>query len=240
MNETIHIRVRSRGDIAERAVISGDPARVHLLKEYLEEPRLVSDIRGYYVYTGFYRGIPVTIAVHGIGSGSAALVLEELIRLGVRAVVRLGTCGAMKRELDVGDVVVALGASYYSGGIFYQYLGEPVSQVAVPDFQLLENTVSELKSTGVRYVVAPVVSSDAFYTEEGFVDKWVNRGIVAVDMETAILYVLGLLKKVKTLSVMIVSNSLVKPTGFLLAGELETYVRRVADSVLRALVKTPI
>lgn len=240
MSETVHIRVHRKEDVAERVIIAGDPARVNLLKEFLEEPRLVSSVRSYYVYTGFYKGVPVTIAVHGIGSGSAALVIEELIMLGARVIVRLGTCGAMIKELDVGDVVIPSGASYYSGGIFYQYLGEPVSQVAVPDFQLFMNLVEEIHSSGIKYLVAPIVSCDAFYTEEGFISKWVKRGAVAVDMETAILYVLGLLRSVKTASVLLVSNSLVKPTKFLLADELESFVKRVATGVLEALTKTSV
>lgn len=239
MSESVHIRVRKREDIAGRVIIAGDPARINLLKEFLEEPRLVSNVRSYYVYTGFYKGVPITLAVHGVGSGSAALIIEELIMLGAKAIIRLGTCGAMIKELDVGDVVIPSGASYYSGGIFYQYLGEPVSQVAVPDFQLFENLIKEISSSRIKYLVAPIVSCDAFYTEEGFISKWVKRGAVAVDMETAILYVLGLLKRVKTASVLIVSNSLVKPTKFLLAEELEMFVKQVASSVLEALVKTP-
>lgn len=240
MSETVHIRVQRKEDIAERVIIAGDPARVNLLKEFLEEPKLVSSVRSYYVYTGFYKGVPVTIAVHGIGSGSAALVIEELIMLGARVIVRLGTCGALSKELDVGDVVIPSGASYYSGGIFYQYLGEPVSQVAVPDFQLFMNLVREMHSSGIKYLVAPIVSCDAFYTEEGFISKWVKRGAVAVDMETAILYVLGLLRSVKTASVLLVSNSLVKPTKFLLADELEGFVKRVATGVLEALIMTSV
>lgn len=238
IQETVHIRVRRKEDIASRVVIAGDPARVELLKTYLENPQLVSNIRGYNVYTGFYKGVPVTIAVHGIGSGSAALIIEELIMLGARVIVRLGSCGAMVEDLNVGDVVVASGASYYCGGIFQQYIGEPVCQVAVPDYELLENIVQELKNAKVNYVIKPVISCDAFYTEEGFINKWVKRGCVAVDMETAVLFVLGLLRKVKTASILLVSNSLVKPTGYLLAEELEKYVKRVAHLILNALVRT--
>ncbi|MEM2589750.1 MAG: nucleoside phosphorylase, partial [Zestosphaera sp.] len=95
MSETVHIRVSKKEDIAERVIIAGDPARIDLLREFLEEPRLVSSVRGYHVYTGSYKSVPVTLAVHGIGSGSAALVIEELIMLGAKVLVRLGTCGAM-------------------------------------------------------------------------------------------------------------------------------------------------
>jgi 5'-methylthioadenosine phosphorylase len=233
-----HIRVSRREDIAERVIIAGDPARVTLLKEFLEEPRLVSDLRGYYVYTGYYENKPITVAVHGVGSGSAALIFEELVMLGAKIIVRFGTCGAMVGELDVGDVVIPAGASYYSGGIFQQYIGEPVCQVAIPDIELVENLISEIRAAGIKYLAAPIISCDAFYTEHDFLRKWVSRGAVAVDMETAVLYVLGLLKKVKVASVLIVSNSLVKDTGFLTARELEVYVRRLAPLILRSLVKT--
>ncbi|MEM5833768.1 MAG: nucleoside phosphorylase, partial [Candidatus Aenigmatarchaeota archaeon] len=144
MTQPIHVKAQ-RGEIAKRVVIAGDPARVVLLSTLLDEARMVSDVRGYHVYTGLYRGVPITVAVHGIGSASAVLVLEELIMLGAKVVVRLGTCGAMIPELDIGDIVIPTGASYYSGGIFQQYLGEPVCQVAVPDYQLLENIVSEVR-----------------------------------------------------------------------------------------------
>jgi 5'-methylthioadenosine phosphorylase len=234
--ETIHIRAR-KGEVAERVVVSGDPARVRLLATFLEDSRLVNDVRGYLVYTGKYKGVPVSVAVHGIGSPSAALVIEELAMLGARIIVRLGTCGAMVPELDVGDVVVATGASYYSGGIFTQYIGEPVCQTAVPDFKLMVKIAGKLGEQGVKHMFGPVVSCDAFYTEEGFVEKWVRRGMLAVDMETATLYILGQLKKLSTASVLLVSNSLVKPTGFKLAHELEQYVRKVAQAVLDALIE---
>ncbi|MEM0482242.1 MAG: nucleoside phosphorylase [Nitrososphaerota archaeon] len=240
MGGPFHIRVERKEDIAERVVVAGDPARVKFLKKFLEEPRLVSRIREYYVYTGNYRGVPVSLAVHGVGSGSAALILEELVMLGARVIVRLGTCGAMVGGLEVGDVVIPHCASYYLGGIFHQYLGEPVCLAAAPDFQLLESLVSEIRAAGIRHVVAPIVSCDAFYTEKGFVDKWLRRGAVAVDMETAILYSLGFLKRVRVVSALLVSNSLVKQTGFLLAGELEESVRRVAEPVLRTIIKTPL
>jgi 5'-methylthioadenosine phosphorylase len=95
----------------------------------------------------------------------------------------------------------------------------------------------KLEEHGVKHMFGPVVSCDAFYTEEGFVEKWVRRGMLAVDMETATLYILGQLKKLRTASVLLVSNSLVKPTGFKLAHELEQYVRKVAQAVLDALIE---
>ncbi|MEL9999756.1 MAG: nucleoside phosphorylase [Desulfurococcaceae archaeon] len=239
MSEPVHIKAR-KGEIAEHVIVAGDPARVKLVSGLLETPKLVSDIRGYHVYTGLYRGVPVTVAVHGIGSASAVLVLEELIMLGARVVVRLGTCGGMVKELDVGDLVIPTGASYYCGGLFHQYVEEPVCQAALPSYELLENIVTQVRKLGKKHMVAPVVSCDAFYTEPGFVEKWVNRGMVAVDMETAPILAVSLLRRVKAASVLIVSNSLVKPTGFALASELERHVKDVAPAVLEALIRTSV
>lgn len=232
----VHI-LAGKGDVAERVIAVGDPARLKTLLSYLKNPRLVNDNRGYYVYTGYYGDTPVTLAVHGVGSASAAVVFEELVMLGARVVVRFGTCGAMVEDLDVGDVVIPMGASYYCGGIFYQYIGEPVCSVAVPSYDLLEKLVKHIAGTGRKYVVAPIVSCEAFYTEKGFIEKWVERGAVAVDMETALLFVLSRLKRFKAGSILLVSNSLVKPSIYATAAELEKHVREVAPAVFDAVVK---
>lgn len=234
--EPVHIRAR-KGDIAERVVVVGDPARIKVLLDYLRSPRLVNDNRGYLVYTGYYGDTPISLAVHGIGSGSAAIVIEELIMLGARVIVRLGTCGGMVRELDIDDIVIPSGAAYYCGGIFQQYIGESVCHIAVPSYEVLDKLVNSVKRVGRRFLVAPIVSCDAFYTEKNFVEKWSDRGAVAVDMETAIIFILGLLKRIKVGSILIVSNSLVKPSIYALASELEKYVREIAPAVLDAIVE---
>jgi len=232
----VHILAK-KGDVAERVITVGDPARLKALLSYLENPRLVNENRGYYVYTGYYGDTPVTLAVHGVGSASAAVVFEELVMLGARVIVRFGTCGAMVEDLDVGDVVIPLGASYYCGGILYQYIGEPVCPVAVPSYDLLEKLVKYVAGTGKKYVVAPIVSCEAFYTEKGFIEKWVERGAVAVDMETAFLFILSRLRKFKAGSILLVSNSLVKPSIYATAAELEKHVREVAPAVFDAVIE---
>ncbi len=89
----IHLRV-SPGDIAERVVIVGDPERARQLSGLLVGARLVNENRGLMTYTGRYNGIDITVATHGIGAPSAAIVIEELISMGARLIVRLGTTGA--------------------------------------------------------------------------------------------------------------------------------------------------
>lgn len=121
----IHLRVNPGGDIAERVVIVGDPERARQLSELLVGARLVNENRGLITYTGKYNGVDITVATHGIGAPpSAAIVIEELISMGARFIVRLGTAGgALRREIGIGDVVVPTGSAYNYGGIYTQYLG---------------------------------------------------------------------------------------------------------------------
>ncbi|MEM1619187.1 MAG: purine-nucleoside phosphorylase [Fervidicoccaceae archaeon] len=233
----LHIRA-SRDQVAERAVICGDPARVRQIASMLDGARLVNEHRGLITYTGNYKGVPITVATHGIGGPSAALVVEELAQLGVKTFVRLGTAGALVEELDAGDVVVASGAFHRSGGLFSQYIGEGVCASAVPNFELTRRIVEELERRGVKHVVAPVVSNDAFYAEsEEFAKWWSSRGAVAVEMEAATLFAVASLRRLRASAVLIICDSLVRDLGFLTAEELRPYVERTASAVLEALAR---
>jgi 5'-methylthioadenosine phosphorylase len=233
----IHIKAK-RGDVAERVIVAGDPARVEHVAKMLENPRLVNTNRGFLVYTGLYRGVPVSVAMHGVGHPSSMLVLEELAMLGARVVVRFGTCGAMVKGLRIGDVVIPTAAAYHPGGAFYQYLRESVCMATAPHFEVLKAVVEEVQKAGINYVIGPIVSSDAFYAEDPeFVKKWTSRGIIAVEMECAGLFMLGAMRGLKTGAVLMVSDSLVEELGFATAEELKAYVERVGRVILEAIVK---
>jgi len=233
----IHIKAK-KGEVAERVVVAGDPARVEQLASMLENPRLVNTNRGFLVYTGTYRGVPVSVAVHGVGHPSSMLVVEELIMLGAKVVVRFGTCGAMVKGLKIGDVVIPTGAAYYPGGAFYQYLKEHVCAATSPHFEVLKALVEEVQKASVNYVIGPVVSSDAFYAEDPeFVKKWTSRGIVAVEMECAGLFMLGAMRGIKTGALLMVSDSLVEELGFASAEELRSHVEKLGRVVLDAIIK---
>ena len=233
----IHIKAK-RGEVAERVIVAGDPARVEQVAKMLENPRVVNTNRGFIVYTGTYKGVPVSVAVHGVGHPSSMLVTEELIMLGAKVIIRFGTCGAMVKGLRIGDLVIPTAAAYYPGGAFYQYLRENVCTAAAPHFEVLKTLVEEVQKSGINYVIGPVVSSDAFYAEDPeFVKRWTSRGIVAVEMECAGLFMLGAMRNVKTGALLMVSDSLVEELGFASAEELRSYVDRAAKIVLEALIK---
>ncbi len=237
-----HIKAKPE-DIAERVIVAGDPARVEQVSKLLEKPRIVNTNRGFLTYTGYYKGIPVTIATHGIGGPSVAIVFEELRMLGAKVIVRLGTCGGMVKELSKGDIVIATGAAYYTGGNAIGMYAHEACMPTAPHHEVTCALVSSAKKHGVKYFLGPVLSSDAFYAEDPeFAKKWSERGILAVEMECAVIFSLGWMRNVKTGALLVVSDSLVKPEEVALASaeELKEKVDVAAKVVLDALknVKT--
>ncbi len=232
------IRARKE-DVAKRVIVCGDPARVEQAASLLENPRLVNSNRGLLIYTGTYKGVPVSIATHGIGGPSSAIVVEELAMLGAKVFIRLGTCGAMVRGLGIGDIVIPIGAAYNQGGLFYQYIKENICLATAPNYEVLSRIVDEVSKSGVKYVIGPVVSSDAFYAEDPeFVRKWTSRGVIAVEMECATIFALSSMRGLKAGALLLVSDSLVEELGFATAEELRKYVERAAKIALDALIKT--
>ena len=236
VQQPVHIKAK-KGDIAERVIIAGDPARVEQVsKELLRNVRLVNTNRGFIAYTGEYDGVPVSVVVHGVGVPSSVLVLEELIMLGAKAIVRLGSCGAMIKGMRIGDIVIPTAAAYYPGGAYYQYMGELACAPSAPDFELLRNLVEAAKDLNVKYYLGPILTSDAFYAEDPeFAKRWASRGVIAVEMECSGLFMIGHMRNVKVAAILIVSDSLVEDLGFAGAEELKEYALRAAKVTLEAL-----
>jgi len=235
--QPVHLRAKP-GEVARLVVTAGDPARVEQLAKLLRNARLVNTNRGFTAYTGIYAGRGVTVAAHGIGGPSSAVVFEELHMLGAKVIVRLGTAGGMIRELDRGDLVVPTGAAYNEGSL-RMYVPDGMLP-ALPDLGLTVGILERCKAEGVKYLPGIVFSSDAFYAEDrAFVAKWSKRGVVAVEMECATLFTLGLLRGFKTASLLVVSDNLAPGSQKAMAKpeELAASVDRGARIVLDALTK---
>ncbi|ABL77470.1 purine-nucleoside phosphorylase [Thermofilum pendens] len=239
MAKPLHILAKPE-DIAPRVIASGDPARVKQLSSYLDNPRLVNENRGFLVYTGTYKGVPVTVATHMIGAPSAAIVFEELIMLGAKLIVRFGTCGGFLPEMRVGDFVIATGASYSGGGTMNTYSpGECMA--AVPDYDVLSALVESASRHGLKYFLGPVVSSDNFYSGIEYLNRWINRGMIAVDMEAATLFVVGRLRRVKTGASFVVSDVIGEAyKKMATAEELREAVDKASRAVLDAVISVKV
>ncbi len=209
----IHIKAEPE-KVADKAIVVGDPDRARFIAEnFLKNVEVVNTHRGFLLFTGTYGDARISVACHGVGAPSAAIVFEELVMLGVRTMVRMGTTGALIPELHRGDVVVASGAGYFDTSPVLE-LTEKVYVPAVPDLELALTLYKELheRLRERRVVLGNVISNDMFYVENPDLAKRLARlGFVSIEMECATLFTIGVLRKVRTSAVLLVSNSLVNP-----------------------------
>jgi purine-nucleoside phosphorylase len=205
----IHIRAEP-GQYAEACLLPGDPLRAKYVAEtFLESPEQRNWERGMLGYTGTFNGTPVSVQATGMGCPSAAIVIEELSQLGVKRLLRIGTCGGLQADLRLGDLIVALSAVPADSTATHYVGGEPHAPTA--DWELVHAAVHAAKELGKPVRVGPIVSSDIFYNpDEGQYGRWSDRGILAVEMEAAVLFTLGALRKIKTGCLLTVSDIVVE------------------------------
>jgi DeoD family purine-nucleoside phosphorylase len=189
----IHLRAEE-GDYAPLVLLPGDPNRAKLVAGMfdggLEKARLVNEHRLLLGYTGTYRGVPVSVQTSGIGTPSLSIVVEELLRLGAKRFIRIGTCGGIGRGLRTGDLVVATAAAPVDGSTRTYLHGEPYAPAA--DFELTRALVDTARARGVQPGIGPVASVDVFYNPDAdYVTRWRARGILAFEMEAAALFFLA-------------------------------------------------
>jgi DeoD family purine-nucleoside phosphorylase len=219
----IHVRAEP-GHYAEACLLPGDPLRAKYVAEtFLEDVEQRNWERGMLGFTGTFRGRPVSVQSTGMGCPSAAIVVEELVMLGVKRMLRIGTCGGLQPDLKLGDLIVAISA-VPADSTALNITGEIHAPTA--DWGLVHSAVHLAKELGKEVQVGPIVSSDVFYNpDEGQYQRWSDRGILAVEMEAAVLFTLGALRKVQTGCLLTVSDVVVE-------GEFV----RITDEEMRAAV----
>jgi DeoD family purine-nucleoside phosphorylase len=160
-------------------------------------------------YTGSFKGKPVSVQATGMGCPSAAIVIEELAQLGVKRLLRIGTCGGLQPDMKLGDLIVALSAVPADSTAIHYVDGEPHAPTA--DWDLVHAAVHAAKELGKPVRVGGIVSSDIFYNpDEGQYQRWSDRGVLAVEMEAAVLFTLGALRKMKAGCLLTVSDVVVE------------------------------
>lgn len=176
------------GDIAETVIMAGDPLRVKFMAEnFLDDPVQFNNVRGMLGFTGSYKGKRVSIMGHGMGIPSIGIYTYELYNFyGVKTIIRVGSAGSIQYDLHVGDLVIAMGTCTNSNYASQYEL--PGSFAPIADFTLVRKAVEACERLGYRYKVGNVLSSDVFYHENAHNDKWINMGVLAVEMEIAGLY----------------------------------------------------
>jgi DeoD family purine-nucleoside phosphorylase len=205
----IHLRAEP-GDYAEGCLLPGDPLRAKYIAEtFFDDPAQVNGERGMLGFTGTFRGKPVSVQSSGMGCPSAAIVIEELAQLGVKKILRVGTCDGLQPDLAIGELIVALSATPADATPLHLIGNEPHAPTA--DWDLVHAAVHHAKELGKPVRVGGVVSSDVFYNPDtGQYQRWSDRGILAVEMEAAMLFTLGALTKIQARCLLIVSDMIVE------------------------------
>ena len=198
------------GDYADVVLMPGDPLRArYIATTYLDEVRQVNEVRNMLGFTGTYGGRPVSVQGSGMGVPSMMIYATELINeFGVGRIVRVGSCGALQDELDLGDVVVAMGAGTDSTVNRRRLEGRDFPATA--DYGLLRAVVEQAETRGLTARVGNVYTSDFFYEPEGSTtfELLERYGFLAVEMEAAGLYGVAAEHGAAALTVATVSDQL--------------------------------
>jgi purine-nucleoside phosphorylase len=236
----IHLHAEP-GDYAPLVLLPGDPNRARTIAERfdggLENARLVNENRGLLGWTGTYGGHPVSVQTSGMGTPSFAIVAEELLRLGARQLVRVGTCGGIAPGIRTGDLVIASSACPVDGATRTYLHGDPYAPTA--DFALTHALYHAAEEAGIPVHVGTVASVDVFYnTDADYASKWRERGVLAFEMEASVLFLLAARAGVQAACMLTVSDLLSEELAveetYLSPDELATAVGRMIEVALAA------
>lgn len=196
------------GSYAEIALLPGDPLRARFIAEHwLKDAIQVNARRGMHGFTGLYKGRRVSVQATGMGMPSASIYIHELIRdYGVRTLIRVGTCGSLRSDLGIGELLMASAASTDSGINRNTFGGLDFAPAA--DFGLLKECWDVSAERGLRLRVGGVLSSDRFYASEEVWRIWAEYGVLGVEMETSALYTLAARNQVRALALLTVSDEI--------------------------------
>ena len=177
-----------KGDFAKTVLMPGDPLRAKFIAEsFLEDARLVNEVRGMYAYTGLYKEKPVSVMASGMGMPSMGIYSYELFKMyDVDNIIRIGTAGAVSEKLHIRDIVLAMTSCTNSS--YADQFGMPCRPSAAASYELLKLAEESACAKGKTVYVGTVLCTDTFYDESGTLAKWRNFGVLATEMESAALY----------------------------------------------------
>lgn len=237
MYPTPHINATPK-DFAKTVIMPGDPLRAKFIAEtYLENARLVNNVRGIHGYTGEYKGTPVSVMASGMGMPSIGIYSYELFNFfDVDNIIRVGSCGAMSDTLRVRDIVIGQGACTNSNYAAQYKLGGTFAPIA--DYTLMSAAIAECEAIGARYAVGNLLSSDTFYSADKAANEgWMKMGVLGVEMEAAALYMNAAYAKKHALAICTVSDHLI--TGEeTTADERQSSFTQMMEVALNVAVKT--
>ena len=207
---TPHIEAK-QGDFADTVIMPGDPLRAQFIAStYLTDAKLVNNVRRISGYTGYYKGKRVSVMASGMGQPSMGIYSYELFAFyNVKNIIRVGTCGAMDKDLHARDIVIGMGAC--TNGNYAAQYNLPGTFCPIADYNLVKKAVDTCEKMGLKYKVGNILSSDMFYDDASSALEWTKVGVLAVEMESAALYCNAARLGKSALCICTVSDSFVYP-----------------------------
>jgi len=206
---SIHIGAKKE-DIASTVLLPGDPLRAkNIAENFLTDAICYNEVRGMYGYSGTYKGKRISVQGTGMGVPSISIYVNELItNYRAKNLIRIGSCGSMQADIKIRDVILAMSASTDSHINKIRFNGMDYAPTA--NYSLLKKAHDISLEKDISVKVGSVLTTDTFYNDDPNSWKhWANYGILAVEMETAVLYTLAAKFKINALSILTVSDSLV-------------------------------
>jgi len=203
---SLHIAAQP-GEIADVVLLPGDPLRAkHIAETYLQDVHCYTQVRGMFGFTGSYRGRRISVQGTGMGIPSSGIYIHELLAdYGARTLMRVGTCGGVQPDLQLGDVLLASAASHDSAINLPRFGSATFAPCA--DFTLLKAAHDAALAKGIPVRVGPIFSTDSFYHEDpDYWRKWAAYGVLAIEMEAAGLYTLASKFGARALALLTVSD----------------------------------
>jgi len=201
MKKMHHLQIEP-GQIGEFVIMPGDPGRCHLIAEHFKNPQLIAQSREYTTYTGKYKGLTVSVTSTGMGCPSSAIALEELIMSRAKYFIRLGTTGALQKNINIGDIIIPTSAVRLEG-TSVEYI--PIEFPAIADIDMVNSLINATCQKNKKPHTGIIMSHDAFYKGSVFADPdflkreqvWIDSNVLSVENESSALFTIGYLRKVK-------------------------------------------
>ncbi len=207
---TPHIECKEQGIIAETVLLPGDPLRAKFIADtFLEDVVQFNTVRNMFGYTGTYKGKKISVMGSGMGIPSIGIYSYELIHFyGVKNLIRIGSCGSIREDVKIRDVIIGMGACTNSNYAAQYEL--PGTYAPIASWDLLNKAVTVASEKGINVKVGNILSSDTFYdAQKDSWKKWASMGVMGIEMEAAALYMNAAYAGVNALCILTVSDSLV-------------------------------
>ncbi|MDR2504780.1 MAG: uridine phosphorylase [Oscillospiraceae bacterium] len=221
MAKQYHIDLE-QGDVGRYVLLPGDPGRCEEIATHFDTHEFVAMHREYCTYSGTLDGVKVSVTSTGIGGASTAIAVEELAKIGADTFIRVGTCGAMQAEIPVNDIVIANSAIRFDG-TSKEYM--PIEFPAVADFTVLKALEQASFVSGVGVHIGVVQCKDSFYGQHSPErmplapellykwNAWIQGGCLASEMETATLFIIASILRLRAGTVLSVAGNQSAGTG---------------------------